>query len=820
MTSQTLDIRSLEHRRFDALVVGCGPVGAIAARALARQGQRVLVIEANPRASRRLAGEWLHPRGAEILEQLELVPVQREPAALRPKGFVVFPDDHSDAIQLPYANGQRGLTFEHYRLVERLRQALKDDGRITVVERMRFCGMADGKALLAQRNGQRIEISCRRVIGADGRRSSVRKLSSDDSPSHLISMMAGAVLPNVTLPYEAFGHVILGGPGPVLAYRIDPQHVRMILDVPLVDGKPALKADELPRFYGPHLPRQLAEGLRQQVAQDKLTWGTARFAPRYYYGSEAAPLVGDAAGHFHPLTAAGITLGAIDAATLAESTSFSKWARSRERDTYAPELLSNALYHVFLSQHEGAKQIRQAIFASWRKSAGERSRTMELLGLEQTRRRSFARAFTAMTLRAVRHVARQARSEQPSWLRVAASRCQSLGPWARWPAAVAIAGPLRRYQRKFGQPSDPFAGHWPLSAQTDRPLGETATDHDWQSCVEQLERVSRSFAVPISMLPNNLRRATTCGYLLCRIADTIEDRPDLGTEHRERLFGRFLALIESDAPSAQFTSDLAQTLGDAASDHEVRLALDVDRVIRVLRTVPAPMEATCRRWVAEMARGMNIYAHRELGPDGMVALTTPADLERYCYFVAGTVGHMLTELFVAEIGSLDADRQLQLRENAEAFGMGLQLVNILKDVTDDRARNWSFIPRTACQRLGLSAADLVHPERRQAAHQAVAPIFQTAKEQLDRAVDYTVAIPAEQHYIRLFCLIPLLMAARTLTLARGNDAMFVPGEPVKISRQEVGQTVADAQAICGSDQAIRKCYADLWEPTSATGTDG
>src|SRR5690606_36097940 len=123
-------------------------------------------------------------------------------------------------------------------------------------------------------------------------------------------------------------------------------------------------------------------------------------------------------------------------------------------------------------------------------------------------------------------------------------------------------------------------------------------------------------------------------------------------------------------------------------DPELALARRTGVVMRVFAAQKPRTRDACVRWVGEMARGMSLYAHRRKGDDGFVALHTTSDLDRYCYYVAGTVGHLLTDLFTDAIGA-DAALELRLREDAEAFASGLQLVNILKDVTDDRARGWS-----------------------------------------------------------------------------------------------------------------------------------
>ena len=115
--------------------------------------------------------------------------------------------------------------------------------------------------------------------------------------------------------------------------------------------------------------------------------------------------------------------------------------------------------------------------------------------------------------------------------------------------------------------------------------------------------------------------------------------------------------------------------------NELRLLRSLDVVLVVRDSLPKREASIVTRWVVEMTRGMAIYAHRPRRLGETSAPFTVPDLERYCYFVAGTVGHMLTDLFVERLG-LSPALEVALRANAESFGVGLQLVNILKDLTD------------------------------------------------------------------------------------------------------------------------------------------
>jgi farnesyl-diphosphate farnesyltransferase len=336
---------------------------------------------------------------------------------------------------------------------------------------------------------------------------------------------------------------------------------------------------------------------------------------------------------------------------------------------------------------------------------------------------------------------------------------------------------------------------------------------DWDFCAGSLRKVSRTFSRPIEVLPGDLRKAVTCGYLLCRIVDAVEDNADFTLGDRDARYHTFHEVIRGTVSAREFERSWSGV--DGSPPEEIELCSQVGRVMGVLDAVPAEMRASVLRWVTEMARGMQIYSHRSAGADGVIAPSTTEDLERYCYFVAGTVGHMLTELFSCEIGLRPADPIVrQLNENAEAFGTGLQLVNILKDITDDLHRGWSFVPRSLCSAEGLTNRELIDPSRRTAAHRSVVPLFDLTRRNLGRALDYALAVPADHREIRLFCLLPLWLAVKTVGLAYGNDAMFTPGEAVKVSREEVENIIARCTAGCGDDTLLRADYEAMWTPVS------
>ena len=59
-----------------------------------------------------------------------------------------------------------------------------------------------------------------------------------------------------------------------------------------------------------------------------------------------------------------------------------------------------------------------------------------------------------------------------------------------------------------------------------------------------LPGVSRTFALTIPVLPDRLAEVVTNAYLLCRIADTIEDDSALGDQQKSEFHRQFLSVIK------------------------------------------------------------------------------------------------------------------------------------------------------------------------------------------------------------------------------------------------------------------------------------
>ncbi|MCE9624440.1 MAG: FAD-dependent monooxygenase [Deltaproteobacteria bacterium] len=385
----------------DVAIVGAGPVGCLTALAFARRGARILLLDANSSVGERLSGEWLHPAALQILESHGVKLPSAESYATG-EGYVVFPDDGTEPITLKYPAGLKGRSCEHKSLVLALREAVESHPSIHFISSAQATQIEGNKLHFVDAlQGSMKTVTAGQIVGADGRASWVRKQLGHPNGSTKVSLMAGILLEDAELPFEGFGHVVLGGPGPALVFRISPRFLRVCLDVPSRDYNSKAASAYLWNSYSSVLPPSLLPAFQEALQNRPILWAPNQFRSRAFYGQEGTALVGDAVGHFHPLTAVGLTLGFMDGECLARSQSFVEYRKERSALTHVPELLADSLYRVFTRQDKGTVALRSSIYRTWRENPSECERTMRILAGLETDVRQFRKAFLKMMRSAV-----------------------------------------------------------------------------------------------------------------------------------------------------------------------------------------------------------------------------------------------------------------------------------------------------------------------------------------------------------------------------------------------------------------------------------
>ena len=320
---------------------------------------------------------------------------------------------------------------------------------------------------------------------------------------------------------------------------------------------------------------------------------------------------------------------------------------------------------------------------------------------------------------------------------------------------------------------------------------------------ELLEGVARSFAVTTAQLPDPLRHLAGNVYLLCRIADTIEDEPTLSAAQKRAFSADLVEVVAGRRAAASFASDLGPRLSAATTEGERMLVARTAEVVRITREFHAAQRRLLERCVRILSSGMMEFQERAT-PDG---LRDVADLDRYCYHVAGVVGETLTALF-CEYSPRIAARRADLFALAVSHSQGLQMINILKDVWEDQRRGVCWLPRDLLLAHGVDPRAMRAGEAGEGFVDALSELMAITRRHLANGVRYVTTLPPAETGIRRSCLWALALAVLTLRRIHRNPA-FTSGDQVKVSRRGVRAVVVVTSITARSNFALNLLFRAL-----------
>ena len=338
----------------------------------------------------------------------------------------------------------------------------------------------------------------------------------------------------------------------------------------------------------------------------------------------------------------------------------------------------------------------------------------------------------------------------------------------------------------------------------------------WKYAEDILQLVSRTFALNIQVLRGKLHRSILLAYLYLRIADTVEDDPDMKATEKDRVLALFADVFRTGELETEKIRTFVAALPESwhgSEDPNKDLCVKSEVVVPLLKSLPKNYQKPVCDVVIEMCGGMAKFALRQEAAlsAGWFTLANVGELDEYCYYVAGIVGKLLTKLFSADTCFISAEREAELSKLDVSFGLALQVVNIVKDCVEDSGRRVCFIPEEICKRHGFA-----HPSElfavgadAQKCGAVLAELVEKAWHHLDDAIAYTKLIPNIKMRTRLFCLWPLFMAAENLSLIGDGVSVFTSDKKVKITRDTVKRIVKETSMHFYSDKWIDLAYKKI-----------
>ncbi len=291
-----------------------------------------------------------------------------------------------------------------------------------------------------------------------------------------------------------------------------------------------------------------------------------------------------------------------------------------------------------------------------------------------------------------------------------------------------------------------------------------------------LKGVSRSFYLTLRLLPGPMRSAASLGYLLARTSDTIADTATIPVAERLALLAKYGEAVERSGPAGLETE---ASLLEAADPREAILLKRGDEILEWLAKTPPAEAALVREVVAIIISGQRLDLERFADASGsaVISLRNDDELEDYAWRVAGCVGAFWTKLGFLTLGRSfsDAD-EARLLDQGIAYGKGLQLVNILRDLPGDLTAGRCYLP-------------VADSRDRHALLECHARWLETARAWVAQGEAYAATLRMRR--LRMATVLPVWLAQETLEAMRGADWERL-SQRVKVPRSRVYRLLWDA----------------------------
>ena len=299
-----------------------------------------------------------------------------------------------------------------------------------------------------------------------------------------------------------------------------------------------------------------------------------------------------------------------------------------------------------------------------------------------------------------------------------------------------------------------------------------------------LNKVSRTFALSLKELPSVHEKQMTVAYLLCRVPDTIEDTDKISPPEKQNLLADYTEIFSANVTPTEFIQNVKQTVPNIDTENaDWNLVLETDTLITVFNTFSEAEQKVMSKWVIELTDGMSDFVSKHTQSEG-VRIQTIDELDTYCYFVAGTVGHMIIDLLDIAYDIPFKDHSYEeVHELAEEYGLMLQYINITKDVYDDYySEDNIYIPNELI--TGMSQIEFITEEHNKTSD-VIHQVNQRTREYLESSEQFLEWIQNNHSDSYRGWAIPHFLAVATLReLDRQAELAVEPAE-VKIDRSEV-----------------------------------
>lgn len=308
----------------------------------------------------------------------------------------------------------------------------------------------------------------------------------------------------------------------------------------------------------------------------------------------------------------------------------------------------------------------------------------------------------------------------------------------------------------------------------------------------QLNKVSRSFALVIQQLPEKIKDIVCIFYLVLRGLDTIEDDMIIPLEQKIHLLNKFHENL--------FIKNWSiENIGDT-KDSRILLE-NFHRILNVFQLLDRKYQNIIVDITKQMSDGMIHFLNSN------DSIETIDEYNLYCHYVAGLVGHGLSQIFYQS--QFESKYLVENPSISNSMGLFLQKTNIIRDYLEDLQAGRIWWPK----QIWINYSSDFHFFQKNPSDdrsiQCLNEMIYDAFNHLPDVIQYLRLI--ENRQIFEFCAIPQLMALATLEQLYSNPLVFT--SVVKIRKGLSAKIIYNSSNIHQINQWIQFFISKLRKKT-------
>lgn len=313
-----------------------------------------------------------------------------------------------------------------------------------------------------------------------------------------------------------------------------------------------------------------------------------------------------------------------------------------------------------------------------------------------------------------------------------------------------------------------------------------------------LKKVSRTLYLSFAILPKEIKKRLSLGYLICRAMDSAVDSSALDNSNKKEILKSFSEMIFSDPE--KLCSQLRAFSSSLPDKWERELLYNFQLAADGVSSLSDNEKKNLNTLIKGVAKGMetDLDFFNSSEPK---ALPCKKDLIFYCRQIGGVPGIYWHEAYNSWLSGRLGDKEI--KKAAYNIGEALQLTNIIKDIKEDLLKGRCYFPNEQLEEKGLSAEDLLKKEKFPAFRPILSHWILRAVDLLDSSEVFLLALGKSHFSLRAAVIWPIYWAMDTLHEAAISNPLACK---IKIGRGKIYSAVLNTPSLLLSDSVFQRGY--------------